>query len=222
MNIPVKYEEMNRFQIVDLLKGDNLIGLELGVAEGIFSGKMLKSKKFTKYFGIDRYSDHHDIKEYRRVIKDLAMQYPSYTLIRCDFDDALDIFPENFFDFIYVDGYAHTGENAGETIQSWYPKLKVGGLMAGDDYHDDWPLVKLIVEHVVEQLNVNLMVLEKVSKEKYCMYPSWAFIKEKSSSISISEDIKKFCKEQESMNVRKDLEKLKSWSVDTKGEQSDS
>ena len=88
--------------------------------KGVENKKMLKSKKFTKYFGIDRYSDHHDIKEYRRVIKDLAMQYPSYTLIRCDFDDALDIFPENFFDFIYVDGYAHTGENAGETIQSWY------------------------------------------------------------------------------------------------------
>lgn len=47
--------------------------------------------------------------------------------------------------FIYVDGYAHTGEDRGKTLFDWYPKLKIGGLMAGDDYHDDWPLVKKLL-----------------------------------------------------------------------------
>ena len=41
------------------------------------------------------------------------------------FDDAIDLFEDQFFDFIYIDGFAHTGEEGGETLIKWYRKLKV-------------------------------------------------------------------------------------------------
>tara|TARA_Y100000389_G_C17052243_1_gene313332 strand:+ start:118 stop:318 length:201 start_codon:yes stop_codon:yes gene_type:complete len=44
------------------------------------------------------------------------------------------LFPDDFFDFIYVDGYAHTGEENGKTFFDWWPKLKQNGIFSGDDY----------------------------------------------------------------------------------------
>nr|WP_289847883.1 class I SAM-dependent methyltransferase [Aliiglaciecola lipolytica] len=196
--------------------------MELGIAEGVFSAEMMKSKKFMRYFGIDRYSDHHDVKEYLAVLKKIMIPHQNFTLIRSTFDEGVDLFPDEYFDFIYVDGYAHTGENAGKTIEKWYPKLKVGGIMAGDDYHDDWPLVKLVVNHVVEQLGVELNVTENTSKERYCMYPSWAFLKPNLGNVFIDEEIVLICTQEENKNVRKDLKKLKEWSQKSNGGTSDS
>jgi hypothetical protein len=36
------------------------------------------------------------------------------------FDDALDIFDDEFFDFIYIDGFAHTGEEGGNQLPTGF------------------------------------------------------------------------------------------------------
>ena len=33
----------------------------------------------------------------------------------------------------------------------WYKKLKIGGIIGGDDFHSDWPLVKLTVKDFVQK-----------------------------------------------------------------------
>ena len=103
----------------------------------------------------------------------------SYRLLRMTFDEALDLFPEHYFDFIYIDGFAHTGEEGGRTLGDWYGKLKIGGILSGDDYHRDWPLVMWAVNHFVSQLGCPLHVTEHVLAEKYSKYPSWFIRKEK-------------------------------------------
>ena len=42
-------------------------------------------------------------------------------------------FPDNYFDFIYVDA-RHDYKGALEDLILWWPKLRLGGIMAGDDY----------------------------------------------------------------------------------------
>jgi hypothetical protein len=62
----IKKEDWQRDDILKLLDVDNAIGIELGVAEGGYSKRMVESKKFKKFFGVDRYSDMHDTEEYKK------------------------------------------------------------------------------------------------------------------------------------------------------------
>ena len=58
----------NRYDLINLIEGNNLIGVELGVAGGLFSKKMIDTGKFKTFFGIDKYSDHHDLKQYQHFL----------------------------------------------------------------------------------------------------------------------------------------------------------
>jgi hypothetical protein len=51
---------------------------------------------------------------------------------------AAQSFPDNFFDFIFLDA-AHDHASVQEDLRAWWPKLKVGGLFAGHDYSPVWP-----------------------------------------------------------------------------------
>ena len=43
-------------------------------------------------------------------------------------------FPDNYFDYIYIDG-EHTYEAVTKDLECWFPKLKNKGLLFGDDYY---------------------------------------------------------------------------------------
>lgn len=166
-----------RWDVVNTLPEKGNIGIELGVAAGSFSARMVRSGRFSQFIGVDIYGDGHNVKEYKKALVAVGL-FENYRLLRMTFDQALDLFPDDFFDFIYCDGYAHTGEEGGRTLIDWYPKLKTGGVMAGDDYDTEaWPLVVWAVNEVVTQLDVPLMVTDKVSDEAYNKYRSWYFIK---------------------------------------------
>jgi hypothetical protein len=50
-------------------------------------------------------------------------------------------FPDEFFDFMYIDA-GHDYPNVMKDLRVWWPKLRVGGMMAGDDFadmHDTFP-----------------------------------------------------------------------------------
>ena len=119
---------LQRWNVIDGLANRNNLGIELGVAAGSFSARMVQSGKFRRFWGVDVYGDAHDITEYKRALLTVGIE-ADYALLRMTFDEALDIFPDEFFDFIYVDGYAHTGEEGGRTLINWYAKLKPGGIL---------------------------------------------------------------------------------------------
>ena len=83
--------------------------------------------------------------------------------------------PRNTYDngsYIYIDGYAHTGQFGGRTLSDWWPKLKAGGIFAGHDYHPEWPRtvaeVNLFARSRGLPVNVTSCALE---------YPSWWVMK---------------------------------------------
>jgi len=185
-NIPsVDIELHNSFQRHDCLqviRSNNCIGIELGVAGGHYSQRMIQSKKFKKFYGVDLYEDHHNVNEYISALKLVGLEN-NYTLLRMSFDNAIKLFDDNYFDFIYFDGYAHTGEEGGTTYSDWYRKLKIGGVFAGDDYHDDWPLVKWAVNDMVCQVGCKLNVTGSLEKTNLNRYPTWFFIKEEETNF---------------------------------------
>lgn len=167
-----------RFEVIQDLEGAGNIGVELGVAAGTFSARMVESGKFSHFFGVDVYGDTHDTTEYKKALNTVGL-FSGYKLLRMTFDEALDLFEDGSLDFVYVDGFAHTGEEGGKTLVDWYQKLKVGGIMAGDDYHDDWPLVKWAVNDFAVQTAGSICVTDLTLDTAYSHYPSWFFRKDR-------------------------------------------
>jgi len=58
--------------------------------------------------------------------------------IRMTSIEASKLYEDNSLDFVLIDA-AHDYENVKEDIKHWFPKVKKGGVMAGDDYHYTWP-----------------------------------------------------------------------------------
>ena len=80
--------------------------------------------------------------------------------------------------------YAHTGEEGGKTLADWLPKVKIGGVIAGDDYHEKWALVKEAVNRFIDDTGFDLMVSQTVEDNvKFSNYPSWACIKSREIDI---------------------------------------
>jgi Methyltransferase domain len=166
-----------RHDVTNLLAGRSNIGVELGVAEGVFSARMVASGKFSAFFGVDMYADSHDTAQYKRALRAVGLLQP-YKLLRMRFEEAIDLFDDASLDFVYVDGYAHGGEEGGETLFSWFRKVKVGGVIAGDDYSPAWPLVVEAVDEFARQLDAELLLTDVLEPENaYCRYPTWAIVK---------------------------------------------
>jgi Methyltransferase domain len=179
----------HRHDVVSLLQGTNNIGVELGVAEGVFSERMMASGRFAKFMGVDMYADSHDVAQYKRTLKRLGL-WSNYKLLRMRFDEAFDLFDDDSLDFVYVDGYAHGGEEGGETIFEWFKKVKIGGVIAGDDYDPAWPLVVKAVDAFAQQLGQPLLVTAITEADNpYCRYPTWAIRKQASVALSAPEDL---------------------------------
>ena len=174
----IRLEGARRHDILRLL-GDRsgLVGIELGVAGGGFSARMVGSGKFDTFFGIDMYADTHDVHQYKQALRHVGLFAP-YKLLRMSFAEAYDLFDDESVDFIYIDGYAHSGQEGGETIWHWARKVRQGGLIAGDDYHEDWPLVKEAVDLFAETTGFELNVTTVVEPDvDYAAHPSWGMIK---------------------------------------------
>jgi len=122
--------------------------VEIGVAEGGFSFYLLDRWPGTCY-QIDpwihlteaTYKDYcnQDTEEQERrfkLVMDKSATYKGRSRVMRMFSDAAFIlFPDSFFDFVYIDAN-HKLEFIREDIKLWWPKVKSGGIFAGHDYLD--------------------------------------------------------------------------------------
>ena len=181
---------INRNRIVThFFQHDGLIGIELGVAKGGYSKLLVESGKFQHFFGVDMYADHHDTAQYITALKAVGI-FCNYKLFRMTFKDALELFEDESLDFVYIDGYAHTGEEGGETIFDWARKVKVGGVIAGHDYHPEWPLVVEAVNDFVTRSDLELNVTEVADDPHGSdQFPSWVVVKTKPTKHEALEEM---------------------------------
>jgi predicted O-methyltransferase YrrM len=76
-----------------------------------------------------------------------------YTDIKLNSVDAAATFADETLDFIFIDA-SHEYESVKSDISAWLPKLKVGGIISGHDYH--YPPVKQAVdENNFSDLQIN-------------------------------------------------------------------
>ena len=158
------------------------IGVELGVASGGYSNHILNNSKLKTLYSIDAWADHHNSKEYVGCIKKLSKHGNRSVVLRMFFDDAIKHFSDNFFDFIYIDAYAHLGQQDGKILNDWYPKLKSGGIFAGHDYCHPWEKTIKAVDLFFNKINKKPTIIPGVptiegTKKTGNQYASWACIK---------------------------------------------
>ncbi len=66
---------------------------------------------------------------------ELMVKHKNLRVMRQESEVAAAIFPDQFFDFVYVDAL-HDYDNCLKDIKVWLPKVKKGGIIGGDDYYE--------------------------------------------------------------------------------------
>jgi len=178
---------LNHQKAIDPTNRDTLsksfygVGAELGVAVGGFSNSILLNSSCNKLYSIDRWSKErgHDDQQYKKAQNLLSKFKHRSKIIRTSFKEAALEFSNQSLDFIYIDGYAHTGQDNGATLQQWWPKLKCGGIFAGHDYSKKWPLTVQMVNAFVARNDLHLKTTKESDNEsdKNDDCPSWYIIK---------------------------------------------
>ncbi len=74
----------------------------------------------------------------REGVKRDFFSMPEVQIIAADSHIAAHQFPDKFFDWIYLDAN-HCYDYIKKDLELWWPKIKTGGYLTGDDYywHDD-------------------------------------------------------------------------------------
>jgi hypothetical protein len=129
------------------LKSDS-VGVEVGVFTAQWSSRVLGGTNVGKIYQIDPYKNFPD-KEYRDGVNyrsdldsifktaqnNLSKYKGRYEFLRGTSDDFIQKFDDNSLEFVFIDGN-HMFEYAKHDIELWYPKVKKGGLLIGDDFVD--------------------------------------------------------------------------------------
>ena len=71
----------------------------------------------------------------QKLINDWPKRFPHIKLRHVNelSKDAVSFFPDEYFDWIYIDGL-HTYEGVNDDVQLFWPKLSPGGLFSGHDF----------------------------------------------------------------------------------------
>lgn len=117
---------------------------EIGVREGINFKKMIEHNP-TLAVAVDLWLDdgiisrndgantQKEIDSFYNKFKEEMKDKPFVDIYRGYSFDVVKKFPDEFFDLVYIDA-DHTYNACLRDIRDWYPKVKNGGLLLGDDY----------------------------------------------------------------------------------------
>lgn len=118
--------------------------VEIGVRQGENALMMLQELPIERLYLIDPFLPYEDGKTcwisqktqddyYFKMFENFKIYLDKITLITKTSEFAHRLFPNLYFDFIYIDG-CHDYEFVKKDIECWWQKLKIGGVMAGHDY----------------------------------------------------------------------------------------
>jgi predicted O-methyltransferase YrrM len=71
-------------------------------------------------------------------------------VVECDSAEAASRYAEGSLDFVFLDA-AHDHDSVRRDILAWRPRVRPGGVLAGDDYSSDWPGVVRAVNELLPQ-----------------------------------------------------------------------
>jgi hypothetical protein len=126
-------------------------GVEVGVRNGEYSKWVLEHWSGSKmhmvdpwekqdeklYQDISNREQSHQDKLYTDLVDYMREKHPGRHELHRGYSVQEAIkFPDNSLDFVYLDA-RHDYDGVKEDLHAWWPKLKVGGVMAGHDFVED-------------------------------------------------------------------------------------
>lgn len=78
-------------------------------------------------------------------------------VVSSDSVSSAKLYEDNSLDFVFIDA-DHTYESVIRDLGAWYPKIKLGGFIAGHDYH--WEAVQMAVKDFFYDLNFKVLESE--------------------------------------------------------------
>lgn len=134
----------SRYELLDMVKdklGTNIVCAEVGVLRGQYSVRLNATLVPKELHLIDSWGKHlasfadytsFTPQHWLEIMEKVQRKLPNAKLHRTLSTEGAKEFPDNYFDFIYIDA---DHDRCYEDLVAWYPKLKNGGIIAGHDYH---------------------------------------------------------------------------------------
>jgi predicted O-methyltransferase YrrM len=131
------------------------IGSWYGKSSALMAVEIINSGKHIWFDCVDPWSDggpdlkHKQVKGlYEAFLKNMAPVMRVITPVRMLSLEAAPLYPDGSLDLVLIDG-SHVYEDVLADIHAWAPKVRPGGVLAGDDY--GWPGVKQACDEYFER-----------------------------------------------------------------------
>ena len=164
---------ITRDDIPKMLKSGGT-AVELGVCKGHYSNIILRNSSISLLYSIDRWAGDrgHDDKEFIRACEILSPYKQRSIVWRKTFDQAHNAFIASgtTFDFVYLDGYAHLGQESVEHFYKCYDLLNEGRIFAGHDYDKSFPKN---IENVDKFLDSKKLPMFLTKEKTYPSFFTW-------------------------------------------------
>ena len=130
------------------VKGESLIGVEIGVYTGLHAESLLKHLDMERLYLVDPYECYDEYPEGDKSwgeglpsVEESAIEaiekigsHPNVKWLTIMSDEAVEFIPDGL-DFVYIDGN-HSEEYVSKDIELYWPKLKKGGVIGGHDFYN--------------------------------------------------------------------------------------
>lgn len=156
--MPLEIRDYGRDNMAELFRELGFrVGVEVGVRDGGYSEVLMKANPGLVLYGVDPYEPHRGYRDhvrketfqgFEKEAHDKLDKYPTYSFIRDYSSAALDAFPDESIDFVYIDG-DHSFYEATHDIDKWSKKVRKGGIVSGDDYFKHKGNARIHVHQVV-------------------------------------------------------------------------
>jgi hypothetical protein len=120
-------------------------GAELGVYRGDFARVVLSRWHGSRWHLVDSWTNGQDLPYSHGQDENMDTAIASvdsfgaqrYKVVRNTTDLAAHTYAEGSLDWVYVDA-THTYADCRRDLQTWAPKVRMGGLLSGHDYWNGW------------------------------------------------------------------------------------
>lgn len=160
-----------REELLDIFP-KNSIGAEIGIFKGEFSKLILEKITPKLFYMVDPWEGNivSGDKNGENIISIQGESYyinhilpefgflPNTKILR-HYSDIINIFPDNYLDWIYIDA-EHSYFNVKNDLYNCFSKIKKGGVISGHDYNNNmFPGVVRAVTELCKDKNLNISYL---------------------------------------------------------------
>lgn len=160
-------------------------GAEIGVLKGLYSKWLCAKNKKLKLYCVDAWTSYKEYCEDEdQKMMDSCFKKAQERLVKfnCVFIrkfsmDAVEDFKDNSLDFVYIDAN-HAFQYVVNDIAEWSKKVRLGGIVAGDDYSDCLFEVKTAVDAWMKANRIKPWFITKEDR-----HTSWFYVKQKDNLL---------------------------------------